>query len=175
LTKKKLETTDPEILQPEAPEQYTLTKEEFETAKAHIEGLQREKDELVDLLRRNQADFENYRKRNATAWADGNIEGRRECAAKLLPVLDDFERIPTSEDSAWGEGVIMVRRKLADALAAMGVKEIPTDAAFDPALHMAVQVQSVEGKEAGQIAAVLQKGYTLGERVLRHSMVVVTS
>lgn len=174
MTKKKTETTETEIMQEEATEQYTLTKEEFEAAKAHIEGLQKEKDELVDLLRRNQADFENFRKRNATAWTDGMAEGKRESVLKLLPVLDDFARIPIPEDSAWGEGVDMVRRKLENALHALDVEEIPADGAFDPALHMAVQVQSEEGKEAGQIAAVLQKGYTMGERVLRHSMVVVT-
>jgi molecular chaperone GrpE len=165
--------TENAVVEPQE-EQYILTAEEFKAAKEHIEGLQKEKDELVDLLRRNQADFDNFRRRNTNAWGDGFAGGKRESVLKFLPVLDDFERIQVPPDSALGEGINMVKRKLIETICAMGAQEIPTDGAFDPALHQAVQTVAAEDNEPGQIAMTFQKGYIMDGRVIRHSMVVVT-
>ena len=150
---------------------------EAEQARARIEKLQKERDDTVALLQRNQADFDNYRRRNAAVRADSLDEGRRECIAALLPVLDNFERAMDNDagadDAAWREGVKLVQRQLLDVLHKMDLTEIDASGKFDPALHEAVMQEAVEGRESGEIIAVFQKGYRVGDRIIRHSMVKV--
>ena len=141
-----------------------------------IESLQKEKEETVALLQRNQADFDNYRRRNATVRTDSLEEGRRECIKSLLPVLDNFDRAmenDSAEDSSWREGVKLVHRQLLETLQKMGMSEIDTSGKFDPNIHEAVMQEAVEGMESGAIIAVFQKGYRVGDRIIRHSMVKV--
>ena len=157
---------------------YTLTAEEFETAKAHIAKLQKEKDETVTLLQRNQADFDNFRRRNATIRADSYEEGKRECIKQLLPALDNFDRALESDGAGsdgdgWREGVCMACRQLHELLGKLGMEEVDASGKFDPNLHEAVMQEQVEGKESGEILAVLQKGYRVGDKIIRHSMVKV--
>ena len=159
-----------------APETYVLTAEEMKTARERIESLQREKEETVALLQRNQADFDNYRRRNAAVRTDSLEEGRRECIKSLLPVLDNFDRAMengSAEDSSWHEGVKLVHRQLLETLQKMGMSEIDTTGKFDPNIHEAVMQEAVDGKESGAIIAVFQKGYRVGDRIIRHSMVKV--
>ena len=154
----------------------TLSAEEFKTAREEIAKLRKEKDETVQLLQRNQADFDNFRRRNATARADSYEEGKRDCIKALLPVLDNFERALDNEqagDEAWREGVKLVNRQLHDLLNKQGLTEIDADGKFDPNMHEAVMQEKVEGSENGDILAVLQKGYRVGDRIIRHSMVKV--
>lgn len=158
------------------PETYVLTAEEMKTARERIENLQREKEETVALLQRNQADFDNYRRRNATVRTDSLEEGRRECIKSLLPVLDNFDRAmenDAAEDSSWHEGVKLVHRQLLETLQKMGMSEIDTTGKFDPNIHEAVMQEAVDGMESGAIIAVFQKGYRVGDRIIRHSMVKV--
>lgn len=155
---------------------YTLTAEEFETAKAHIAKLQKEKDETVALLQRNQADFENFRRRNASIRADSYAEGKRECIRALLPALDNFDRAletETAADDGWREGVRLACRQLHELLEKQGLEMVETDGKFDPNLHEAVMQEQVDGRESGEILSVLQKGYRVGDRIIRHSMVKV--
>lgn len=155
---------------------YTLTAEEFKTVQDHIAALQKEKDEAVAMLQRNQADFDNYRKRNASARADGYSEGLRAAVTALLPMLDNFSLAMQSGDAAdeaWRDGVKLVFRQFAETLAKLGVTEIDTAGKFDPKLHNAVMQEKVKGKETGDILAVLQKGYRMGDFIIRHSMVKV--
>ncbi|MDD6887277.1 MAG: nucleotide exchange factor GrpE [bacterium] len=169
------ETAKAETAQTE-PETYVLTAEEMKTARERIESLQREKEETVALLQRNQADFDNYRRRNATVRTDSLEEGRRECIKSLLPVLDNFDRAmenDSAEDSSWREGVKLVHRQLLETLQKMGMSEIDTSGKFDPNIHEAVMQEAVEGMESGAIIAVFQKGYRVGDRIIRHSMVKV--
>ena len=169
------DTAAPETEQT-APETYVLTAEEMKTARERIESLQREKEETVALLQRNQADFDNYRRRNATVRTDSLEEGRRECIKSLLPVLDNFDRAMengSAEDSSWHEGVKLVHRQLLETLQKMGMSEIDTTGKFDPNIHEAVMQEAVDGKESGEIIAVFQKGYRVGDRIIRHSMVKV--
>ena len=161
----------------EQPATYTLTAEEFETAKKHIETLQKEKDDTVALLQRNQADFDNYRRRNAAIRMDSYEEGRRDVLKALLPVLDNFDRAMANDcqcqDEGWRDGVRLVHKQLLDILAKQGLSEVPAEGAFDPNFHEAVLQEKAEGKESGDILAVLQKGYQAGEKIIRHSMVKV--
>ncbi len=155
---------------------YTLTAEEFETTRAHIAKLQKEKDETVALLQRNQADFENFRRRNASIRADSYEEGKRDCIRALLPALDNFDRALQNDaaaDNSWREGVRLACRQLHELLEKLGLEEIETDDKFDPNLHEAVMQEPSEGRESGEILAVLQKGYRVGDRIIRHSMVKV--
>lgn len=159
-----------------APETYVLTAKEMQTARERIEKLQKERDETVALLQRNQADFDNFRRRNATVRTDSLDEGRRECIRALLPVLDNFDRAMESDsadDAAWREGVKLVYRQFVETLQKMELSEIDTSGKFDPNLHEAVMQEAAEGKESGEIIAVFQKGYRVGDRIIRHSMVKV--
>jgi len=158
------------------PETYVLTAEEMKVAREQIEKLRQEKDDTVALLQRNQADFDNYRRRNASVRADSIEEGKRECIKALLPVLDNFDRAmdnASEADAAWCEGVKLVHRQLLDTLQKLGMSEIEADGKFDPNVHEAVMQEAADGKESGDILAVFQKGYRVGDRIIRHSMVKV--
>ena len=97
-----VETTEQTEQTSETPETVTMTQEELETVKKHIDELQKKLDETVALLQRNQADFDNFRKRNASVRADSYDEGKRDCIKALLPVLDDFDRVAESDANADG-------------------------------------------------------------------------
>lgn len=156
---------------------YTLTAEEFAAAKAHIESLQKEKDETVQLLQHIQADFDNFRKRNAGIRLDSYEEGKRDTIKELLPALDSFDRAVSSAgencDKALLEGILLVQRQLLDSLKKLGLEEVEASGKFDPNLHEAVLREKAEGKASGDVVEVLQKGYRVGEKVLRHTMVKV--
>jgi len=154
----------------------TLTREEYEQVKAHIESLQKEKDSTVEVAKRLQAEFDNYRKRNAAIHADSVSEGERNVIKNLLGVLDNLDRALLSSqgvDENFVNGVKLVQKGLWDSLAKFGLEEIPTEGKFDPELHEAVMQEEVEGMEEGDITGVFQKGYRVKERILRHSMVKV--
>lgn len=157
-------------------ESYTLTAEEFAAAKAHIEALTKEKDETVGLLQRIQADFDNFRRRNASVRMDSYEEGKRDTVKELLPALDNLERaldaIP-AENASLREGIAMVQRQMLDSLKKLGLEEVENDCIFDPNKHEAVMREKVDGKESGEIVVVFQKGYRMGDRIIRHCMVKV--
>lgn len=161
-------------------ENVTLTMEEFETLRKHIEALQKEKDEVVALAQRLQADFDNYRKRNSSVRLDSLDEGASDTVKQLLPVLDSLERATTSAlesgvCDSWIDGVVLVQRQLWETLKKLGLEEIPAAGDFNPELHEAVAQESIEGVEAGKITEVLQKGYRIKDRILRHSIVKVAN
>ena len=169
---------EPTVAESAAAEQesYTLTAEEFAAAKAHIEAITKEKDETVTLLQRIQADFDNFRRRNASIRLDSYEEGKRDTVKELLPALDNLERaldaIP-AENASLREGIAMVQRQMLDSLKKLGLEEIEDDCKFDPNKHEAVMREKVDGKESGEIVVVFQKGYRMGDRVIRHCMVKV--
>ena len=157
-------------------ESYTLTAEEFAAAKAHIEAITKEKDATVGLLQRIQADFDNFRRRNASVRMDSYEEGKRDTVKELLPALDNLERaldaIPP-ENASLREGIAMVQRQMLDSLKKLGLEEVESDCIFDPNKHEAVMREKVDGKESGEIVVVFQKGYRMGDRIIRHCMVKV--
>ncbi len=139
-----------------------------------------ERDDYKDKYQRTFSDFNNYKKRMLKSCADAFRDGQSDVIEKLLPVLDSldcaFEQIDeTNTDKALLQGFEMVGRQMREAIDKLGVKEIPAlGETFDPALHQAIQmVEPAEGSVPGKVAAVVQKGYTMGDRILRHSMVVV--
>ena len=142
-----------------------------------IEALEQERDEYLDNLQRLAADFDNYRKRVARDHESLIERAHERLVKELLPVLDDLERALEAaaehEEAKLEEGVRLVHRALSDALAREGLAEIETDGAFDPHVHEALLAQPSEDAEPGSVLQVLQKGYRLGDRVVRPARVVV--
>ena len=128
---------------------------------------------------RKQAEFANYRRRTEGIRAEAYDDGRREAISQLLPVVDNLERALAAageEGNALKSGVEMVLRQTRDALTKMGVEEIdPQGQPFDAELMNAVMQGSADEGEPGTVCMVLQKGYKLGERVIRHAMVKVVA
>ena len=150
------------------------TKAELEERLAEVE---RERDEYLNDLKRVAADFENYRKRVARDQEGLVARAHERLVKELLPVLDDLERsleaAAQHEEAKLEEGVRLVHRELVEALAREGLVEVETDGQFDPHVHEALLSQSSE-QEDGSVIEVLQKGYRLGDRVLRPARVVVS-
>ena len=152
---------------------------DLETALAALEKASAERDEYLDLAQRKQAEFSNYRRRTEGVRQEAYDDGRREAIAQLLPVVDNLERALAAageEENSLRSGVEMVLRQTKDALAKMGVEEIdPAGQPFDAELMNAVMQGTAEEGEPGTVCMVLQKGYKLGARVIRHAMVKVVA
>ncbi len=167
----------PEETPVETNEELAKVQEALKAAEEDLEKKQKELDDTIRLLQRNQADFENYRRRNNSVRAESYENGKRDAVMELLPSLDDFERIVANADKAdeaWVEGVKLVYRKFTDELKKLGLAEIESEGKFDPNLHNAVLSEAADGVESETILAVLQKGYRMGDKILRHSMVKVS-
>ena len=139
--------------------------------------LERERDERTEDLKRVAAEFDNYRKRVARDQQSLAARAHERLVKELLPVLDDLERALEAaaqhEEAKLEEGVRLVHRELVEALAREGLVEVETDGQFDPHVHEALVSQPSE-REDGSVIEVLQKGYRLGDRVLRPARVVVS-
>jgi len=136
-------------------------------------------EEYLDLAQRKQAEFANYRRRTEGVRKEAFDDGRRDAVGSLLPVVDNIERALAAagdEDSPLRSGVEMILRQTRDAMSKMGVEEIdPLGQPFDAELHNAVMQGSEDEGEPGTVCMVLQKGYKLGDRVIRHAMVKVVA
>ena len=134
--------------------------------------------EYLAMAQRIQADFENYRKRNEAFRADAYAEGRKDVAAVMLPVLDNLERAVDAAsgcgDEALKNGVELVLRQMTEVYQKLEVTAIDRKGEkFDPNLENAVLQGTEDEGEPGTVCQVLQKGYKMGDRVLRHAMVKV--
>jgi molecular chaperone GrpE len=136
-----------------------------------------ERDEYLALAQRVQADFENYRKRAAREQERLVAHAHERLVRELLPVLDDLERALEAaerhEEAALVDGVKLVERSLRKVLEREGVVEIPVEGGFDPHVHEAMLTQPGEGAEPGTVLGVLQRGYRVGDKVVRPARVVV--
>ena len=134
--------------------------------------------EVDDRLLRLAADFENYKKRAARERAEYLTLANERLVKELLPILDDLERALLAaaehEEAALEDGVRLVHRSLATLLERQGLQPIDTDGMFDPHVHEALLSQPSEADE-GSVIDVVQKGYRLGDRVLRPARVVVAA
>jgi molecular chaperone GrpE len=142
-----------------------------------LESITRERDDYLDALQRLKAEFDNYRKRVARDQRDLAARSHERLIKELVPVLDDLERALEAasqhEEAALEDGVRLVHRSLADVLAREGLAEIPTDGKFDPHTQEALLAQP-SSEDEGTVIQVLQKGYSLGDRVVRPARVVVS-
>jgi molecular chaperone GrpE len=143
-----------------------------------LETLQKERDELLDTLQRVQAEFDNYRKRSARDQQSLVARAHERLVKELLPVLDDLERAldaaEAHEEATLEEGVALVTRSFGDILRKEGLEEISTEGKFDPHVHEALLSQPSEAEE-GSMIEVIQKGYRLGDRVIRPARVVIAA
>ncbi len=138
---------------------------------------ERERDEYLDSLQRLKAEFDNFRKRTAREQESFAARANESLLREILPVLDDLERALEAaeqhEEARLEDGVRLVHRSLVELLQKQGLELIETDGAFDPHVHEALLTQPGGEAEPGSVLQVLQKGYRLGDRVLRPARVVV--
>jgi molecular chaperone GrpE len=129
-------------------------------------------------LKRLAAEFENYRKRVAREQESLSTRAAERLVKELLPIVDDLERALEAaeqhEEAKLEDGVRLVHRQLAATLEREGLTEIPTEGKFDPHVHEALLSQPSDENE-GTVIEVLQKGYSLGDRVLRPARVVIAA
>ena len=157
-----------------AEEETEATIEQWQQA---LEIAVKQRDEYLDSLRRTQADFQNFKRRNQTARSDGYEEGSREAIAAILPTIDNLERaIDAAEkagaDAAILDGIKMTLNMLFESLKRFGFEEVPAlGEDFDPELHNAVMREA--GDEPGKILEVFQKGYKVKDKIIRYAMVKV--
>lgn len=136
-------------------------------------------DECMELLRRTQADFVNYRRRMTQEQAEARVAAQSTLLAQLLPVLDDLERALSTAPqelvaNPWTQGLLLVARRLTMQLDRLGVRKIGTPGEpFDPYLHEAISTEARSDVPEGTILHVARPGYTLGERVIRPAQVTV--
>lgn len=151
---------------------------EIDDLQKQLEAAKKQSDEYLNMAQRVQADFENFRRRNNAVRADAYEDGARAFIKTILPVMDNLERALAAEsaDAALHEGVSMVHRQLSEALEKRGVTVIDcAGEKFDPRLEDAVMQADASEGEPGTVCLVLQKGYQLGDVVLRHAMVKVVA
>lgn len=128
---------------------------------------------LKDQLMRNMAEYDNYRKRTAKERTELAPEITARVVGEFLPVLDNLERAIQAEtaDEKYKEGVKLIYDSFMGTLEKLGVEQVQTED-FDPAVHQAVQQVESE-MESGKIVTAFQKGYKIGNKVLRFAMVTV--
>ncbi len=147
---------------------------ELESSLAEAEA---KRDEYLADLQRVAAEFENYRKRAARDQERLVAHAHERLVRELLPVLDDLERALQAaerhEEAALVDGVKLVEQALRKALEKEGLTEIETAGSFDPHVHEAMLAKPGDGAEAGSVLEVVQRGYRIGDRVVRPAKVIV--
>jgi molecular chaperone GrpE len=160
-----------------APQAVTGLATELQALTQRLEEAEARAAEHLDGWQRTQADFQNYRKRTERDSESTYLSMKADIIRHVLPVLDDLERAlqnrPANSD-AWVGGIELIHRKLQSILEAEGVKTIVAEGQpFDPTFHEAISHEPAEGVESGNVIAVTQNGYLLGERVIRPALVRV--
>ena len=176
IAEEELPEAEPEQVKEEAAAQETPTQEEWaEALKKTVE----ERDSYKDSYLRAQAEFQNFKRRNAAARAEAFEDGSREAIAAALPAIDNLDLAlkhaeAAGENGAMYDGVKMTLKLLMDAFGKLGLEEVPAlGEVFDPEKHNAVMRES--GGEENVICEVFQKGYKVKDKMLRYAMVKVYS
>ena len=172
--KEKTTTTAPEEQQEATAEETN----ELETLKAELEKLKKEKDELNDRYLRTLAEYDNFRKRSQREKDAVYGDATADAVKKLLPILDSFDRASNYEcpDAEYKKGIDLIGNSIKEAFDQLGLKEIPAlGEQFDPKFHNAVMHNDDPAYGENVITDVYRKGYTLGDKVIRFSMVVVAN
>lgn len=142
-----------------------------------LKKAQVQSEEYLNLAQRVQADFDNYRRRNVAASSEAYDNGRFAIIEQIFPVADNLERaLDVMKDETMREGVALVLKQIQSLFEKWGVEAIDRcGQPFDPGLeHAVLQADAQEG-EPNSVCAVLQKGYRIGNRVLRYAMVKVVA
>lgn len=164
------EETADEAAEAEAPAE--------ETADDRIAALEAELKNEKDKYMRLFAEFDNFRKRTAKEKTEAYGDSAAKTIAEILPALDNFDRAldtPCSDEN-FKKGIEMIFTQMTDILGKIGVTEIEAlGQPFDPNLHNAIKQVENEDAESDTVCEVFQKGYKLGDRIIRHSMVAVNA
>ena len=163
----------PENTEEPVEETHQATEAEWREA---LETAVKQRDEYLDSLRRSQADFQNFKRRNQTARADGYQDGLCDTITAMLPVIDNLERAldAAQEGDPLAEGVKMTLKMMLDALSRFGFEEVPAEGEeFDPEKHNAVMRET--GDEPGKVLEVFQKGYKVKDKIIHYAMVEVAT
>jgi len=138
-----------------------------------------EAEEYKDRWMRSQAEFANARKRMDRQRTEAYLNAKADVVMKLLPALDDFERAVAStpkhiSEDSWYEGIQLVERKFKTMLENLNITQIAAiGEPFDPNFHEAISQEPTDEFESGVVCRELQKGYQIGDRVIRPSLVIV--
>lgn len=164
-------------LSPEEQDELDAVSEYNDTA-VQIEEMEIKLSEAEDNYRRLFAEFDNFRKRTAKEKTEAFGNASAKCIENILPVLDSFERAVEAEcsDESYKNGMMMIFNQFIDVLGKMDVKEVPAlGEDFDPNVHNAISKVDSEEYESDKICQVYQKGYKMGDRLIRPAMVVVAN
>jgi molecular chaperone GrpE len=160
------------------PKPEAESKAEPESDEDELAVVKRERDEYLDLAKRNKADFENFRKRASKDIAQAGSRARAGLIREMLPVLDNLERALANapSDDPMAEGVKLVLMDLHGVLQRAGIEAIePKGDTFDPNVHEALTTRAEEGVEAGVVLDVVEKGYRSPDQVIRPARVIVAA
>jgi molecular chaperone GrpE len=152
--------------------------EELDALINQLAEAEMKKQEYLDALQRERADFTNFRRRIEAEKSQMWEQASGETIKKLLPVLDDLERALANRpaEDTWTDGVEMIYRKFKSILEKEGITTVEAlGQPFDPNLHEAIMQEESQSHQSGTVIAVLQQGYLHGERVLRPAMVKVAA
>lgn len=177
------EQKEDEVLEETAENEDTVSEEaaeETETGETPAEDTESKISEelaaVKDQLLRTMAEYDNFRKRSAREKEALRADIITNVTSKFLPILDNLERALSAEctDENYKKGVQMIDDSFLETLKGLGVEEIESDGAkFDPALHQAVHRVKSDDVESGTVVQTFAKGYKIGEKVIRFSMVAV--
>jgi molecular chaperone GrpE len=171
------EETDESNDQQEEPAE-ELQASDIEALRTELQEAQAKAAENLDGWQRALAEFQNYRKRIDRDRLSEQAAMKGDLIKRVLPVLDDLERALQNRpaNDAWAGGIDLIQRKLQAILEAEGITRIEAEGTpFDPNLHEALSQEPVDGAESGQVVAVIQQGYMLGDRVIRPAQVRVAA
>jgi molecular chaperone GrpE len=163
----------------EAAETVSLPLKDYASQLEELDDLRKKVDDFSDGWQRERAEFANYRKRITRDQDTEKQNSKLAILRKYLDIHDDLElaikNMPDHVKSdAWVKGIMLIYQKMSNLLNGEGMQPIPAEnCAFDPSLHEAISSEEVEGFESGNIIEVVQKGYTIGDRVIRPARVRV--
>ena len=171
-------TTETASEQEVVQETQEVQKEQKEQEPTAEEKLQKQIDELNDKLLRTLAEYDNYRKRSIKEKDAIYPQAKADTVEKFLPIIDNFERAMQTEcsDEAFKKGIEMIFQSFIKTMTDLSVEEIGKEGeTFNPDLHNAVMHVEDENYGENVVAQVLQKGYKIGDRVVRYAMVKVAN
>ncbi len=144
----------------------------------HLNDQKKKADEYFEHLKRNMAEFDNFKKRMSKEKENLYITITSDVLADILPIIDNFEKAVSAEtkDESFKDGMVMIYNQLNDTLKKFGLEEIDAlNKTFDPNYHEAVMHVEDDNFGEKEIVEVLRKGYKIGDKVIRHSMVKVAN
>lgn len=166
-----------EVSEPDTPEPSPFSK-----LRSQVDVLMSERASLYDKLLRRQAEFENYRKRVERERAELYQHGREDVLLQFLPVVDNFERALSSLEESEGDaealrrGVELIHKQFSDALTKLGLETVEAVGhTFDPHVHEAVTTEATDKHKENTVIEEFQRGYKIGDRLLRPAKVKVAS